>query len=323
MNAEDRADAFSPILVCGAAHIDRRARSDQPYRAQASNPGRLEEAVGGTAYNAVLALAALGRPVSFFGARGGDPTGLVVEEALARLGVRDLAITWLDRATPTYTAILDHEGELVAGIADMALYALLKPRLVARRQLRQALDACDALLVDANLPSETLERLALAATPRPIGAIGVSPAKVRALLPLLPRLSALFVSLAEAASLVEASAGTRPSLVVELLAELGVRRAVVTDGPRDALILDRGAIHLQRPPAVAAQDVTGAGDTLAGVAFHHYCEGLVWVEAVRCGIAAASLRVGADGLPRSNAQAAISRALAAMAAPQTLPGEFE
>ncbi|WAP68345.1 PfkB family carbohydrate kinase [Jiella pelagia] len=203
------------FLMFGAAHVDRRAKADAPYHPGASNPGVLADSPGGATFNAAVALRALGLSVAFLGARGGDDDGRRIAAAIEACGLSDLSVTFLDRKTPTYTAIIDDRGELVAGIADMTLYDRLGPKLLTRRNVRDAIAAARALIIDANLPVETIAAAVEAADARPVAAIGVSPAKVRRLLPFLPQLSALFLSRAEAAALVEVTATTNLHLIAE------------------------------------------------------------------------------------------------------------
>ncbi|TIW76576.1 MAG: carbohydrate kinase, partial [Mesorhizobium sp.] len=97
----------------------------------------------------------------------------------------DLSVVFLDRTTPSYTALIDAEGELIVGLADMALYDLAFPKQIRRSKVREAIAAADAILCDANLPTAALERLVALAGGRPVFAIAVSPAKVVRLAPLL------------------------------------------------------------------------------------------------------------------------------------------
>ena len=310
--------APSPVIfIAGAAHIDRRAKADVPFVAGASNPGHLVDVPGGAAFNAAVALHGLGCHVAFHGARGGDADGQRIARALAELGFDDLSVIWLDRRTPNFTAVLDDRSELVAGIADMALYDRLVPRIFTRVHVRKALAQADALLVDANLPPASLNALAAAANGRPVVAIGVSPAKVGRLAAILPALTAVFLSRAEAASLVEATATTSPLLLAELLAEIGVSRAVITDGPREVAIIEGDTVLFQQPPVVVPRDVTGAGDTLAAVALAGLWARRPWIDCVRRGIAASSLRVAAERFPPSDMARLIEESVAGMPAPRT------
>ncbi|MCB8838144.1 PfkB family carbohydrate kinase [Aurantimonas sp. VKM B-3413] len=315
MNRSEPEAGAPHIFVAGAAHIDRRAKADAPYRPAASNPGRLVDAPGGAAFNAAIALKATGAHVTFHGARGGDADGKRVEKAIASAGLDDASVTWLDRPTPSYTAILDDHGELIAGIADMALYDLVGPRLFSRRHVRASIAAADAFLLDANLSRLAIEKLMEKAGDRPVLAIGVSPAKVRRLLGILPSLTAIVLSRAEAASLAEATPSTNLVLLAELVAELGARCAVVTDGPHEAAIVEGERIVLQRPPIVRPRDVTGAGDTLSAVALAGLCGGLGWIAAVRRGLVAASLRISLEHFPPADLVAQIDRGIEALAEP--------
>ena len=309
------------FFLAGAAHIDRRALADTPYRPAASNPGRLTDEAGGSVFNAALALRALGAEVAIEGARGGDADGKRIARTISALGCDDLSVTWLDRSTPTYTAILDDKGELVAGVADMALYDKLIPRLFTRVHTRAAMQAADGFLIDANLLPSTVLALAKAAGTRPVGAIGVSPAKVVRLDQALGELSVLFLSVQEAASLAYATTGTAPSVLADLLRERGVRRAVITDGPRDALIIDGDLSLRQRPPSVVAHDVTGAGDTLAGTTMFHLARNVPFLDCVRAGLVAASMRISASAFPPADLAADIELGVAALRDPEELESE--
>src|SRR5690606_4481864 len=136
------------------------------------------EDVGGGTFNALRTAVRRGTAASLLSLRGGDAAGETVARAIREAGIADLSAVFLDRSTPSYTAILDAGGELVVGFADMALYDLAFPKQVRRSGLRHAAKDADALLVDANLPESALERLAGLACPKPIFAVAISPAKV-------------------------------------------------------------------------------------------------------------------------------------------------
>ncbi|MGN6551998.1 MAG: PfkB family carbohydrate kinase, partial [Pararhizobium sp.] len=182
------------ILAIGGAHLDRRGRLEGPVVPAASNPGRWREEAGGGAFNAAAMLARLGHSVRLVAPRGGDAAGALVAEAARAAGIEDTPLTFLDRATPSYTAILGPDGDLFVALADMALYDIYGPRQIARRTIREAIAAADAVLTDANLPAATLEALAEAcdAAARPLFAIAISPAKAGRLGAVLDRLASLF-----------------------------------------------------------------------------------------------------------------------------------
>src|SRR5690606_17317413 len=124
--------------------------------------------------------------------RGGDAAGEQVSRAAAEAGIADLSAVFLDRTTPSYTALLDRHGDLIAGFADMGLYDLAFPKQLRRSSIRDAINDNDAVLCDANVPQAGLERLASMRSEKPFFAIAVSPAKVVRMKIILHALSFLF-----------------------------------------------------------------------------------------------------------------------------------
>jgi sugar/nucleoside kinase (ribokinase family) len=107
------------ILVLGGAHIDRRGRIAGETAPGASNPGSWFEEPGGGGFNAARNLARLGFDVTMISPRGGDPIGEMVSEAADFAGISDRPFVFLDRKTPSYTAIIEKDGNLVIALADM------------------------------------------------------------------------------------------------------------------------------------------------------------------------------------------------------------
>ena len=283
--------AFSErrIFAAGAAHIDRLGRPSGRFRPLASNPGTVTASAGGAIYKAALALRRCGAAVALMSGRGGDADGAAVAAALKAAGIDDLAMTWLDRQSPNFTAILDDHEDFVVGIADMQLYDLLSGRVFSRRHIREAMSRCDALILDANLPPSGIGYLVETFRGRPIAAIGVSPAKAVRLAPRLGDMSMLFLSRAEAAELVDWPSTTGIVRLAQLLAEAGALRAVITDGADAVAILEAGRLWLQEAsPIIPFGNIAGARDALAGVTALAHTDGRPFVEAVRLGIAAAA-----------------------------------
>ncbi|MDN2568634.1 PfkB family carbohydrate kinase, partial [Aquibium sp. A9E412] len=220
------------IVATGGAHVDRRGRVAGVYVPGASNPGRMREEVGGAAFNALATAVRRGASGAFAGLRGGDAAGAAVAAALEAAGIADLSGVHLDRPTPSYTALLDADGELIAGLADMALYEAGFARHLARRGFRAAAAAADALLIDANLPPPALSLALEAAGTRPVYAVAVSPAKAVRLGPHLGRLAGVFMTLREARALAgaQADAAMPAEACAGALAAAGLAAGIVTAG---------------------------------------------------------------------------------------------
>lgn len=282
------------ILVLGGAHIDRRGRIAGDTRMGASNPGAWMEEPGGGAFNAASNLSRLGRKVRLVSPRGGDAQGERVAAAAEHAGIDDCPLVFLDRATPSYTAILENDGNLVIALADMALYDLFVARRLRSRSLRESLDAAGRVLCDANLPAETIATLAAGANhaSKPIAAIAISPAKAVRLRAALPRIDHVFMNAAEA----EVLAGGRaedPADWPDLLRRAGLRAGTVTAGGRPTIAFDGKDMAVLAPPAVETiADVTGAGDAFAAGYLHASIAGASLAESLRMGTACAGITLG-------------------------------
>lgn len=281
------------ILVLGGAHIDRRGRILAETAHGASNPGTWFEEPGGGGFNAARNLARLGFGVRLISPRGGDAAGDAVAEAAHRAGIEDKPFVFLDRRTPSYTAILESNGNLVIALADMDLYRLFVPRRLAIRAVRDAFEEADLILCDANLPEETLQAIVLrgASLAKPVAAIGISPAKAVRLRACLEHIDYLFMNEAEA----EALSGSRPDAPEHWphhLRALGLKGGVVTRGKLPIIAFSADAAVSLPPIEVEdVADVTGAGDSLAAGMLAAHLSGHDLAEALRHGAAAAAITV--------------------------------
>lgn len=300
------------ILVMGGAHVDRRGRIFGETAPGASNPGAWFVEAGGGAFNAARNLARLGHRVRLVSPRGGDADGEIVAAAAKAAGIEDTPFTFLDRATPSYTAIIERDGNLVIALADMELYRLFSPRRLQQRAMREAMGAAGLILTDANLPAETLAAMASAARAGgvPIAGIAISPAKVVRFRDSLPALAFLFMNEAEARTLT-GETPENPADWPKVLRTAGVAAGVVTRGGRGVVAFNAGGAALVAPPAIPALgDVTGAGDSLAAGFLGAWSEGAGIGEALRRGVAAAAITVRSPlAVADEMSQAALAGAL--------------
>ena len=304
------------LLAVGGAHIDRRGQVSGDYRPAASNPGVMREDIGGGALNALRNAVQRGIGGAMLSIRGGDGAGAAVAETIAAAGIDDLSAIFLDRTTPSYTAIIDRHGELVTGFADMALYDLAFPKQLRRSAAREAIAAADAVLADANVPAAGLERIAALAAGKPLYAIGVSPAKVVRLADILPRLSCLFVNRGEAETL--CGQAEDRAMVGEMM-QIGLRAGVITSGGAPVVFFEAGRAYALQPPAPRRiADVTGAGDALTGATVAALLHGRPLGQALREGVAASLLAIESPLAVAELTEQAFSTVLALVPQPQAM-----
>jgi sugar/nucleoside kinase (ribokinase family) len=299
------------ILAVGGAHVDRRGRMTGTFVAGASIPGTMREDVGGGAFNALRNAVRLGAKGAILSMRGGDAAGDAVARAIAQAAIGDLSAVFLDRSTPSYTALLDREGDVVAALADMELYEIAFPKQLRRAKVREEIARADALLCDANIPAAGLRKLAALAGGKPVFAIAISPAKAVRLAEILPALACLFMNRREAAALAGMGMDDPIEAIIARLKDLGLARGVVSHGGQPVVAFDAsGSLSVTPPSLRKVADVTGAGDALAGATTLALLGGKPLGAALREGVAAALLAVESDAAVPDLSKRAFAGALA-------------
>ena len=303
------------LFAVGGAHLDRRGQSIVPFVPGASNPGIMREEPGGGVFNALRLIVQRGVAAEILSVRGGDRTGELIGDAIQKAGIKDGSAVYMDRATPSYTAILDEHGDVVAGIADMELYEVALPRQLLRRKVRDSVTTADAIFCDANLPSDALQRLADLAGGRPLFALAISPAKVERLRPIFGNLTCLFMNRREARALTGLGPeAPLPGIYAALRAQ-GLNGAIVSNGSNAALAFFGDHAYSIQPPAVdGIADVTGAGDALAGGTIAALMRGTAFHVAVREGMAASMLTLQTHSASAHFSPQEFDRALACIPA---------
>jgi pseudouridine kinase len=300
------------IVTVGGAALDRKYVGRGPLVPETSNPVDGHRSFGGVARNVTENLARLGARVAFVTATGDDDTGRALLAHLRDLGVdTSAALAMPGAATAEYVAILEPDGKLTLGLADMAVLDTLTPAAVGRAAAQFA--AATWVFADCNLPADTLADLRtrrIAGRYR-LAVDAVSTPKVMKLGSALAGLDLLFLNLDEARALANLPRADAIEAARRLIA-LGAATVVLTLGSAGALVADaHGAVTL---PAVAAHpvDVTGAGDALiAGTLADLAADtSLSAADAVRTGMLAAALTTESDLSVRPD----LSRALLTEAA---------
>lgn len=298
------------LLGIGGAHIDRRGQTTDTHIGAVSNPGIMREEVGGGVFNALRSAVQRNTTASVLSVRGGDASGEAVATEAARTGIADLSAVYLDRSTPSYTAMLDNRGDLITGLADMSLYDLAFPGQIRRRKTRDAIATADAVMIDANIPLPGLQALMPLCAGKPLFAIAVSPAKVARFDCFLGKLGCLFMNQREAAVLCGNDALT-DELTIERLRAAGLSSGAISRGSDPLLCFGpERAYKITPPPVQTIADVTGAGDALAGTTSAALLRGVPLHNAVREGMAAAILAIDTISAVPDLSPDAFERALA-------------
>jgi pseudouridine kinase len=279
----------APTVACiGGAHLDRHGVLYQPVVLGTSNPGAVFTDFGGVARNVAMNLARLGCRVILCSRVGKDEPGRQVLS-------QPLDTSWITVSdclpTASYTAVLEPSGELVLGLADMAIYEELTPAVLA--QALPDLRRTSLWFLDANLPAETIQFLLAAAGDIPTAVDAVSVAKSQRLGSLFPAIRYLFCNLAQAGALL-GTTFTDSALASECLRRRGSLSGIVTAGSRGIAVYDASTIQTMAALPAKPRDVTGAGDALVAGTLYGLAHHLDLCAAARLGLAAAAITVESD-----------------------------
>jgi len=279
------------VLVVGGANVDVKARATDRLVPLTSSPGTVLRSPGGVGRNVAENLARLGSRVELVTAVGADVDGawLLSETGAAGVGVSHAVR--VGSSTGAYVAVLDADGELVAGVADMAAVDALTPDLVPAGLVARAA----LVVVDGNLPVRTVTHVLDAAAAVGVRVIldPVSVPKSKRIAALVRNVFAVTPNEDELAVL-----GSVPELH-----ERGVEVVWVRRGPAGSLLSTRsGEVELPAPK-VTPVDVTGAGDAMLAAFCHRLLAGHSLADAAAYGHEAAALTVASPHTVRPDLRA--------------------
>lgn len=277
------------VVIVGSANMDVVFTVDRmPVPGETVLTDLSERHPGGKGLNQAVASALAGAPTAFIGALGNDAFGDALAAAMDSAGVSRELVRRSDRDTGQAFILVDRAAEnmiVVASGANSTMTALTGPE-------REAIAAAKVLLMQLELPPEVVLLAATAA--QAAGStvmLNAAPA-----IPLsdevLARLDYLIVNEHEACVI----GGSDDLAEASRLLAARVERLIVTLGARGSAVYQNGElVGTVSPPAVAAVDTTGAGDTFCGALAAAVAEGRSLLEAVRFATGASALSVESVG----------------------------
>lgn len=282
----------SRVVCVGGAVVDLLLRLRAPAVLGSSNPADGLGAAGGVARNVAENLSRLGLSVSLVARVGRDGAADQLVTSLRSLGVDTTAVVATDgSSTAHYVAVLDPYGELVIGVADMAVLERLTGQEVraawpppARHGLVPAW-----VFADCNPdPSVLAVVVELGRTTGvPLAVDAVSTAKVRRLPADLDGVRVWFGNRDEAVAYL--SLEVPDAELAQGLLRAGAASVVLTRGLAPVLVADADGCREVAVPPAEVVDVTGAGDALVAATLAALAAGRQLDDGVADGVAAAAL----------------------------------
>ena len=298
------------LCVIGGMNVDISGRTDAKLLAGDSNPGHVSVSLGGVGRNIAENLKRLGSEVMLVTAYGNDRNGLWARTECESLGI-DMSASagFPGMSTGTYVCIHDERGELCCAVSDMRVCECVTPEFLRPRL--NAINACDAVVIDANLPEESLRFLAENCSV-PLAADPVSARKADKLWGILSSLTLLKPNMAEAAVLSgrRVTSDEETQTAASALLGLGVRHVMISMGGRGVWYADAAASGREPTRERRIISTNGCGDAFFSACLVAMLRGMNTPEMARVGQAAAALCAESEAAvsPSMTWQAVLERA---------------
>lgn len=277
------------FVVVGGNNVDINATADTALVYGDSNPGNIHTGLGGVGRNIAENLTRLGQQVSLITVFGDDEFSNLATDQAARIGM-DLshAIRVEHAASCVYVCINEPSGEMSVAVNDMALCERITPAYLEGKL--SILNAADAIIVDANIPEESIDFIVQRCTP-PVIADAVAAKKAARLHKSLPRLTGLKANQIEIELLTGVNVTHEFGLqtAARALHQTGVDYVLITLGGRGAFISEGGEQLFERPIPQRVVNTTGCGDAFTAAATLAMVEKRPVREVLRMGLAGAAI----------------------------------
>lgn len=262
------------VLLIGGANMDICGSTQRMLQRGDSTPGRIRCSPGGVARNIAENLARLGNDARLLSVVGDDLYGRTLLDVCHKAGV-DVRDCWIlpDEATSTYLSLHGPDGDMAVAVNDMDILQRLGPERLADKleRLRHAA----ALVIDCNLPEESLQWIFAHHGDTPVFADTVSAHKCQRLLPWLAHIHTLKPNRLEAETLsgLPLRSPADAGKVADWFHQHGVQQLVLSLGERGTCWshIDGSRGQLAAPP-VSVVNATGAGDALMAGIVHGYLQ---------------------------------------------------
>jgi len=291
---------LNKIVVIGSCNIDMVITTDQLPKPGETVLGRnFRMFSGGKGANQAVAAARLGGHVTFITKIGNDLFG---KRNIAQYGNEHIDTRYIfsDPDLPTGVALImvDKDGENCIAVASGANESL-KPDDIEK--VKEVIDDCSILLLQLEIPMETVEYAASLAYKKGLKVI-LNPAPAASLPDkLLKCLYAIIPNKKEAEKLSGIPIYDNESArrAADVIARKGVSKVIITLGEKGACIKDEFDYYEIPANKVKAVDTTAAGDTFCGAFCVGLSEGFSIEEAAKMANKAASIAVSRQGAQSS------------------------
>lgn len=138
-------------LVFGVSIFDIIGFTKNNYRCNDSNPGKVKTSFGGVCRNIAENMARVGVNTKFISILGDDETGRrMMEHSKVMNYDMEESLVINGESTPTYMAVLNHEGELESAVVDMKITDLFTTEFIDSKA--EIIKGSEYMFLDSDKP---------------------------------------------------------------------------------------------------------------------------------------------------------------------------
>ncbi|MBN2696755.1 MAG: carbohydrate kinase family protein, partial [Bacilli bacterium] len=284
------------VTCIGGANIDRCLHLTKDMIMGTSNPVLSTTSYGGVMRNIAENLARLDVKVSLMTMVGDDDNGRTLVEEASKF----MEIFATDRIagekTGIYISILDTEGNMQIGFADMAITQKMDRKWIMSH--KRHLSSSTWIVADTNMSKEAMETLIdfVKHEAKKLAIIGVSGPKMKNLPEKLDGVDIIICNRDETQAYFDTDENEIKSLC-KMWLDKGVRRAVVTAGSQGCAYTENNEVLLKKAIRIDINlivDVTGAGDAFSAAVIHGIVRGESLSRSIEYGIVSSGLTIQSE-----------------------------
>ena len=292
-----------PIVCIGAANLDRKFHVAQALKMGTSNPVTSTRSIGGVSRNIAENLGRLGETVAFLTACGNDSEWDTID-ALSRPFMNLDHIQQIEGAsTGSYTALIDQNGNMTYGLADMEVYDFITPEFLTKHT--HMLNKARCIVVDLNLSKAAIEFLCAYSQKHDIKlvVIPVSSPKMAHMPEALHAIDWIIVNRDETETYFDMTIQTEADLrlAAQKWIDAGVSNVIITNGSKQLIFKNNHDEMIKNvKPSEHVVDVTGAGDAFSSAVIYSWMNGMSNEAIIAAGMANAKKTIETAYTVRQN-----------------------
>lgn len=261
----------SNVIVIGAAVADITGNVNKNLILSDSNPGKITFTAGGVGRNIAENLARLGVEIDFISAFGNDFYGKGLIENCIKAGISiKNSIIDQKKSSAIYLSVNNHEGDLAIAVSDTDISEIITPEYLKTKH--KTFQNSDIIVLDTNLPEETLEMVCSKYDNKNLFIDFVSTAKAQKIKRFIGKFHTIKPNLIEAEALSGIPFESDKDLhkMLDFFLKKGVKQVFISLGSRGAFYGNENENGIFESAKISPVNVSGAGDAfISGVVYSY------------------------------------------------------